>query len=168
MNPRREYALTIVLFLLGAFALLIALSNGWAAAPDALLEGVTPSRDQTVSGSQAAPAAAAAAWIGFAAIAGVIATRSWGRVIVGAIVTISAVAGAVAVITAWAAPWSVIALLGLLALTTGGMLAVLRGRTWPSLSRRYERDPNASQGKGKPASEISTWDALDRGEDPTA
>lgn len=166
MNPRRIFGFTLLLLGLGAFALLISLSKEWAVEPAALLEGVTPSRAQSISGTTAAPAAAAAAWIGFAAIAGVIATRSWGRIIVGVIVTLAALAGGYAVLGAWAGAWSVVAMLGLVALLVAGLSAVVWGRGWPQLGRRYERKA-AEPGVEVAPTPLSDWEALDRGEDPT-
>jgi hypothetical protein len=50
---------------------------------------------------------------------------------------------------------------GGLILLTG--LSILRhAKGWPSMSTRYEREQRAA---GKP---LSAWDAIDRGEDPTA
>jgi uncharacterized membrane protein (TIGR02234 family) len=59
---------------------------------------------------------------------------------------------------------------GGLLLVAGGGSALATGRSWPGASARYERtgaagadpDPNA------PAGEASAWDALSRGDDPTA
>jgi hypothetical protein len=45
--------------------------------------------------------------------------------------------------------------LGALVVVDAGVLTILRGRSWPGLSARYERTPSGM------------WDALDRGEDPT-
>ena len=73
------------------------------------------------------------------------------------------------------ATWPVLALLaGLVAVATGA-LAVLRGRTWPAMGRRYERtDAAAPAPAGAPARPrtdedraVDAWKALDRGEDPT-
>ena len=62
------------------------------------------------------------------------------------------------------------ALLGIAA----GLLAVLRGRTWPAMGRRYERaGAAASQPAAARRPETdedraqAAWKALDRGEDPT-
>lgn len=160
----RGLAIAISLLAVGSFLLLIALSKAWTVAPAALLDGVTPSRERAVSGATVAPAATAAAWIGFAGIAGLIATRSWGRIIVGAIVALSAVAGIVSAAGEWTTPWAPIAVAGLIATGSAGVLAMARGSRWPGLGSRYERSTPQVQG----ADERATWDALDRGEDPTA
>ena len=55
-----------------------------------------------------------------------------------------------------------------------GLLAVLRGRTWPAMGRRYERPGAAAPGAGAAAAagdrrgpRPGAWKALDRGDDPT-
>jgi uncharacterized membrane protein (TIGR02234 family) len=59
-----------------------------------------------------------------------------------------------------------------------GLLVVLRGRGWPGMGRRYERAGSGADGRpaAGPAARPRTdedraqaaWQALDRGEDPTA
>jgi hypothetical protein len=60
--------------------------------------------------------------------------------------------------------WPAVAALGGLALTAGGALALVRGRRWPAMGARYERRPPAERSDGT----VRAWEALDRGEDPTA
>ena len=60
-------------------------------------------------------------------------------------------------------------------LAARGALAVLRGRTWPAMGRRYERtDAAAPAAAAAPARArtdedraVDAWKALDRGDDPT-
>jgi hypothetical protein len=59
--------------------------------------------------------------------------------------------------------WAAVA--GGLALLVAGGVALVTGRGWPGLAARYERDPAAPA--ARPAAPTSTWDALERGEDPT-
>ena len=55
-----------------------------------------------------------------------------------------------------------------------GLLAVLRGRTWPAMGRRYERSGAADRAPPprRPQTDEdraqAAWKALDRGDDPTA
>lgn len=69
--------------------------------------------------------------------------------------------------------WPYAAVLGGVLLAAGGLVAVARGRAWPALGARYEapasRATTAAPAAGDPApvTEKSTWEALDRGEDPT-
>jgi uncharacterized membrane protein (TIGR02234 family) len=72
------------------------------------------------------------------------------------------------------AAWPVLVLVAGLLGVAAGLIAVLRGRSWPAMGRRYERD-----GAPAPAAARTTrpetdddraqaaWKALDRGEDPT-
>jgi uncharacterized membrane protein (TIGR02234 family) len=55
------------------------------------------------------------------------------------------------------------------ALVAGGLLTIGRGRGWPAMGARYERRaPPAPTGTGDAARDgMATWDAIDRGEDPT-
>jgi hypothetical protein len=89
-------------------------------------------------------------WLALAAVAGVVATRTWGRRIVGGVVTAAAV---LCLVGTGLAPIT-IAVLGCV-LT--GLLTVVRGPRWPTMGGRYEREPLAK----------SPWQALDAGEDPT-
>ena len=58
--------------------------------------------------------------------------------------------------------WWLIATVSGLALMVCGLLALVEGPSWPRLGARYSR-PSA----GAAPSAAATWDALDRGEDPT-
>ncbi|UOY02846.1 Trp biosynthesis-associated membrane protein [Blastococcus sp. PRF04-17] len=52
-----------------------------------------------------------------------------------------------------------------------GVLVVLRGRRWPAMGRRYERTPAGAPAPARRSDEDraqDAWQALDRGEDPTA
>jgi hypothetical protein len=80
----------------------------------------------------------------------------------------------------------VLAVAGGLALAAAGVLALVLRRSWPGLTARYERDDAApaaaagtsSAGAGSSAAPTTTaptttaptttWDALERGVDPTA
>jgi uncharacterized membrane protein (TIGR02234 family) len=125
---------------------------------------------------------------GLVALAGVVAiaaTRRWGRVPVGVALAASGVAVVVvcapllspdteprlsreptasvrvptgAKATAW--PY-VCASAGVL-LAASGLLVAVRGPRWPALGARYDA-PAA-----RPRTDADVWDALDRGEDPTA
>ena len=70
--------------------------------------------------------------------------------------------------------WPLVAALGGVLLAAGGLGVVLRSRRWPTMSARYERrgprraDPARAAATPRPASDAALWDALDRGQDPTA
>jgi uncharacterized membrane protein (TIGR02234 family) len=60
-----------------------------------------------------------------------------------------------------------VATAGGVVLAAAGGVAVAYRRRWPGLAARYDRGADQSTGSrhGRPAT--STWDALERGEDPT-
>jgi len=101
----------------------------------------------------------AVGWVVLAAIAGLIATRRIGRMIVAGIVVVAA---AVVVWQVVAGEWTGAARLwagvGAVAAGVAAALIIRWGKQWPSLGSRYER---ASQRPADP------WSELDAGRDPT-
>jgi uncharacterized membrane protein (TIGR02234 family) len=153
--------------------------------------------EQVVSGSSAAPAVPALALVALAAAVAVALGRRWGRLLAAACLVLAGAgvaALALAVLadpSAWAAG-PVAARTGLLgadppaaratsapalaagagALVAGtGAAAVARRSRWGAAGSRFERTP-AGGAPAAPASGAApasaTWDALSRGEDPTA
>lgn len=181
MTGRRELLVAVVLDLAGALLVVLAASRPWityvvpAAAP-------LPSRSGSLPGS-AVTSVQPFAFVGLAGVAALVATRSWGRLVVGALVALAGVAVVVFAVRALAEPqpaaaahgvfapelqttlWPVVAVAGGLLLVLAGLLVVVRGRRWASMSSRYDA-PSGSP--ARPASqEAALWEALDRGEDPT-
>jgi hypothetical protein len=132
--------------------------------------------------------------LGLAGAVALLAVSGWLRVAVGVVIVVAA-AVTVALQAAaggdgfgWTAYgdgtpepasglWQVLIYLGAAVLAAGGLLAVLRGRRWPGMSRRYDRAADAptaggestgSTGASRRTDPKSIWDDLDRGEDPTA
>jgi uncharacterized membrane protein (TIGR02234 family) len=192
---RREMAVVVALWLAGAAVALFAASRAWLrlAAPR---NPPLPPVEVSLAGGDLEPVVPALAVVGLAAVVALLATRGWTRLAVGVLVTAAGLALALrglaharppgeelarqllvdrgegggvppdAVVSATAVPaWPVLAALGGLALLAGGILTILRGRLWPAMSARYER-PGAAPAED--ADEDRAWDALDRGEDPTA
>ena len=168
MPPARAYGLALVLLGAGGVGLLLAYGLTWATVDVALLPGSDAALSSVdVSGRELQPAAAAAGWVALASVAGIVATRSWGRTLVAGIGLLAGLAGlwgAVAVAVAppagavgWA--WLLAALAGAVVVGAAGWTLV-RGRGWPAMGRRYER-------RAKGRREISAWDAQDLGRDPT-
>lgn len=183
MMPR-TYRNALVALIAGAALLLIGYSMPWVTVAIPLVTGGPASSEVELSGSSIASVAAMAGWIAAAGVAGIIATRTWGRVIVGAIVTISGAGSLLA--SAWFAVastelvraaaesragetladfgdysitwWWIPTLLGSVLVLAAGALTCARGRTWPGLGRKYDRtNPR----------KLSDWQALDEGLDPT-
>lgn len=184
MRARRELMVAIALCLLGSALVLLAVSRAWVTAPIPAAAPLPP-RAVELLGTHLAPGSRALALVGLAGVAALPATRTWGRTLVGALVALAGLGAAAVVVRALAdrphalartspltdahiagAPgfgsWPYVALLGAALLVAAGLLVAVRGRSWASMSERY--DAPAAQ----PAGERSLWEALDRGEDPTS
>jgi uncharacterized membrane protein (TIGR02234 family) len=73
--------------------------------------------------------------------------------------------------------WPVLAVAAFVAVVVAGVLVAVRGPRWPGMGSRYERPTSKpadgtqdrpSGGDETLASPAEAWDALDRGDDPTA
>lgn len=152
----------------GSGLTLIACSLTWAQVQLPLLDGVGGAvQTITLTGLELAPAANAAGWAALAGVLAVIATRSWGRAIIGVLVT---AAGLVIIIsTIYARPdsslWWIAAVVGGILVVGSGVDIAIHGRSWPGLSRRYE---SADSTRVTPSKPLTPWEAIDRGQDPTA
>lgn len=204
MNARKELRAAVGLTLLGALAMIVAVSRTWVTFR--FPSGLTAmDLQKAVRGREIVPAARAFAFVGLAGVLAVAATRSWGRTVVGvallasgigtAFVVVSALHTGLAVtalgsedITGSCGPsvsparclaagaafagfrvhthvvWAVVTLVGGAALAAGGGLLAVRGRRWAALSSSYEVAGPALP----PVTDKGVWDALDRGDDPTA
>ena len=151
----------------GALAL-VAGGQPWArvtAVRDAPLPPVTAA----LGGAEAAPLVPAAGLVLLAAAVALLAVRGPGRAVVGLLMAAAGGLLAWSGIRALAGGLSDAGLLGIGA----GLLAVLRGRTWPAMGRRYERAGAATPAAARrPETDEdraqAAWKALDRGDDPTA
>ncbi|AGZ40348.1 hypothetical protein AFR_10295 [Actinoplanes friuliensis DSM 7358] len=65
--------------------------------------------------------------------------------------------------------WPVLCVLGGLLIVLGGLSAVRYGHEWPAMGARYERRVSADQVEvDQRVDTRAVWEALDRGDDPTA
>jgi hypothetical protein len=136
-----------------------------------------PAVHDSVTGRDAVPWAAAMAFLAIAGGVALFATRRTGRVVLGAVLALAgalisagallgARPGAQSFQHAAAHPaWPALFGIGGLAVAIGGALTLARGRRWAQLSARYD-----APGSAKPPADGAPglWDALDRGDDPTA
>jgi hypothetical protein len=139
------------LVVLGAAIALLGAGRSSGAAPGSVPVG---------SGADSGPAAATAlALVALAGAAAILLVRSWARTALGVVLVVVAVALAVAGLspTRWAA------LTGGVLVALGALAVVARARRWPQPRRRFEAPTRRPTGTPR-----DTWDALDRGEDPTA
>jgi uncharacterized membrane protein (TIGR02234 family) len=194
VSARRELRLAVLLCLLGSAVVLLAAAQTWVTVdePGRLTIAAVPS---LVSGTEVTGLVRPLGIVGLAGVLALAATRSWGRVVVGALLA-AAGAGVIvnvalalhrglatdlAVFSYGPAPpavhqhrtWAVVTLVGGVLLAAAGLLVALRGRRWVALSSSYEpptagQEPPAATEPGSPLTEKGAWDALDRGDDPTA
>ncbi|MBB5789691.1 Trp biosynthesis-associated membrane protein [Jiangella mangrovi] len=194
MSPsaRREYLGALVLLAAGGVLGLVAASRPWGSAR---LESSLSVTSTTVSGSDLVPLAPAVALVALAAVVAIPAVRRLGRRIVGAVLVVLGVVQAVLAgltlpdlagrVQDWldSSPeglgsaeeittspgWAVAVVAAGLLVAAAGTLVAVRGPGWPGMGARYERPAG---GEGAPArrpaeGNRATWDALDRGDDPT-
>ena len=150
LTPRREMAVALGLVVVGAALALVGGSRSTGAPP-----GV-PAAPGTTTGSGSATALPLVALAGAGPIQLV---RTWARVTL-AVVLAAVGLGLVATgltPTRWA-PLAGGVLVGL-----GAIAVIIRARHWPQPRSRYDAPAGA-----RTAAPRDTWDALDRGEDPTA
>lgn len=194
--PGRRFAGVLLVLGLASLGVLVSYGATWVVALIPVFAGSAaesaPAREIALTGRDLAPLGAAMGWVGLAAIAALLATRTWGRRVTGAVVLVAGgaagvtgvafgltevasggggtfVAAALGDESAAAATsvsisaWWVVAVLSGLAMLACGMLALVDGPSWPRLGARYSRPDS----QATVPSAAAAWDALDRGEDPT-
>lgn len=188
----RRFTLVLVLLLAASAGVLLAYGASWATVAVPVFAGgvdAGPGREVVLTGRDLAPLGAAMGWVGLAAVAALLATRTWGRRVTGVIVVVAGGSAGVIAMTfgltevasgssgsfieaalgtgnqptdvdtsVW---WAAAAIAGLV-MVACGMAAVIAGPSWPRLGARYSRATQSG-----PPSAAATWDALDRGEDPS-
>jgi hypothetical protein len=147
---RRELAIAVGLVVLGAA---VALLGGGRSAGTTPGVPVAPGADTGSSGPTAL------ALVALAGAGAVLLVRNRARLVLGAVLV--GVSAALLVVGVSPVRWN--AVLGAVPIALGGLLVLLRARRWPQPRGRYDARPPRSAGTPR-----DTWDALDRGEDPTA
>ncbi|MGC4853006.1 Trp biosynthesis-associated membrane protein [Micromonospora sp. DT4] len=182
---RRELTYAMLLCLAGAGLALWAATRGWSVEVTARPAPLPPVRAAR-SGAALLPWLPALALVALAGGGAVLATRGRVRrllgVLLGALglaVAAGAAYGLVADLGGVASrQWPALCLVGGLLVAVGGGWTALRGGGWPAMGARYER-PTRTVTESKPTTAVApgpmagrrtteAWDALDRGEDPTA
>ena len=144
----REMAVAIGLVVVGA---VVALVGGHRGSP--VNPGVPTAAD--TGGSSASTALALVA---LAAAGAALLVRNRARIVLGVVLALDAAALVLVGVT----PTRWAALIAAVLVGLGALGIVARARGWPQPRGRYESgDAERRQGRG------DTWDALDRGEDPT-
>lgn len=117
--------------------------------------------------SPSVPAVLGPAWCAVAAASGLVVFRGVIASVLGSLGTLAGLWGIAAIALTWAAPVpGILGITAMLAVISGGCLALAGVRRWRPFGRRYARAAKVPT-PGVPPSPITLWDALDRGEDPT-
>jgi hypothetical protein len=167
----RTYPAAIVSGLSGGGLALFAATRVWAVEIEQR-PGLSDLRTEQ-TGADVQPWLIGLAVVALAGTGALLATRGVARRVLGVLLALTGtgvVAGAAlaraGVDPGTAGPvWPLACACGGVAVLAGGVLAARHGHLWSAMSARYERRPAAPV-------EVETgrdlWDALDRGEDPTA
>ncbi|WBB82244.1 Trp biosynthesis-associated membrane protein [Micromonospora sp. WMMD882] len=173
---RRELTYATLLCLVGAALAVWAATRTWSVevtVRPAPLPAVRADR----SGAALLPWLPALGVVALAGAGAVLATRGRLRRALGALILLLGVAvtagGGYGLTAAFdgevSRQWPASCLLGGVLTAVGGAWVGWRGQRWPAMGARYERPVAAPPRAGTPArGATDAWDALDRGEDPTA
>jgi hypothetical protein len=157
VSDKRLRSIAVVACLAGAALALFATSRTWTVAVHPQPPPLPPLRTAR-TGAALHPWLPALCLVALAGAGALLATGPRGRVAVGVLLaacgTGIAVGGG-----AGGGGWGWLCAAGGAVVAAAGVVAAVRGRRWPALGSRYERP-------AKTGSHI--WDALDRGDDPTA
>ena len=190
MRSRRGLPTAVLLCLVGAFVVLVAAGRSWVSV-EMPAGPLADARTDVHTGTDLVPGLSALGLLGLAGVVALAATHRTGRTLVG-LVLLGAGAGVVVAVvsavrtagleelpemtgegTVDLTPWSSVTAVGGLLLLAAGLLTVVSGRSWPALGQRYEAptspaSPAAPERRTEQLTEKGLWEALDRGEDPTA
>lgn len=123
-------------------------------------DGMAPAKELGLTGRFLYPYAGFIGVVALAAVAGILATKKYGRIIIGVLLALLAGSAVVQIVTDFGVRGVAIGAEVALTVITGcAVVTVIRGSAWPMLGSKYERT--------KPKESESAWDQLDRGEDPT-
>ncbi|MGV1035702.1 MAG: Trp biosynthesis-associated membrane protein [Candidatus Nanopelagicales bacterium] len=177
-RSKRIYPLVLLCLLLSAGISVWALQRTWVTS--SVTEPGLPADTETVTGSSLYPASLAGAWLALACVVAIVATRGRWRSVVGVVVVLASVATMISAVAfpltagiEFASPslssrpnlqistsnwWIVTGICAVVIFVCG--VAVLRWASqWRSLSSRQA---------GTTTPELSDWEKLDRGLDPSA
>jgi uncharacterized membrane protein (TIGR02234 family) len=188
---RRLFAYTVGCCLVGAGLALYALTRVWSVQVT-VRPGLSDLRTARTGGAEL-PWLPALALVVLAAAGALPAVRGVARRALGVLLVLAGAALAVGAVAARvgldagtagvaAALWPVTAVAGGVLVALGGWWTAWHGHRWPAMGARYERRTapvaqraapasKPAEGSGTAQAPVDTrvaWDALDRGEDPTA
>ncbi len=154
VSPARKYLLTIAMQLILAGVMLWVSGLTWGSVQGELTS-------QEFAGSELDSFIFAAGAVSLAVVIGVLATRTWGRRILGILGAAISAAGIYSLValekSGLNALWVVAVVLSA-GLVVTNVLIALASKNWPTLSGKYSRSTPPEQ---------DTWALLDAGVDPT-
>jgi hypothetical protein len=167
VTSKRSFGLALAGCVVGAGLALLAGSRTWETTSKARPAPLPPT-SVTHSGNSVVPWLLALSLVGLAGAGALLATRGAARRVVGGVIALAGVGVVAAAVRgiSYTPGWPVLALLGGLAILACGMLAIVRGDSWPAMGAKYERGAVAPP-RDRPATQATMWDDLDRGVDPT-
>jgi uncharacterized membrane protein (TIGR02234 family) len=222
VNPRRSFAVALLLGLAGAGLAIFGATRTWSV--QVIVRPGLPELRTARTGADDFPLLVGLALVALAGAGALLATRGVVRRVVGGLLAVVGAGVIVQTLTgrigldvgragAGATTWPIVCVLGGAMIVAGGVAAAAQGHRWPTMGARYERRPPAQPSAGrvtdarppaaaKPGGELSAqrgpgfsapsvgpgagsgttpetriaepidtravWDALDRGDDPTA
>lgn len=177
--PGRKLGVTVLTCAAGAGLALYAITRTWAV--EVTTRPGLPELRTARTGTDVAPWVIGLALVALAGAGALVATRGTARRVLGVLlalagagVTAGAVVGRAGLEVGSAGAggtlWPVVCVLGGLLVVAGGWQAARHGHEWPGMGARYERRPQAAPptDDDQRADTRAVWDALDRGDDPTA
>lgn len=170
MSPRRAITTAVVAGLAAAGLGLYAATRVWFSLSR---DRPAPVPDEVVdtTGGQLAVWSVPAGMVALAGAIALIACTGWARRVVAAIVALSglglAAAGGYGLSRAFGL-WPVVTAVSGLVVLAVAVWTLRSGAAWPGMSGRYDRQQAAPAGAALADDPAALWDALDKGEDPTA
>jgi Tryptophan-associated transmembrane protein (Trp_oprn_chp) len=163
VGRRRELAVAVLLCAAGAAAVLIATRQTWAVELTQRPAPLPELREEQTGGGLR-PWLPALGWAALAGAGALLAVRRVVRRVLGGLLVLAGAAMVPGALTI-SGGWPLLAAAGGLAVAAAGALTIARGARWPSMGARYDRPARTRHDSTDPA---QLWQALDRGEDPTA
>jgi LPXTG-motif cell wall-anchored protein len=166
VTGRKGLTVTTLATAVASAVVLFAATRDWDAVMTHQVSPLPPMTDYR-TGTEMSPWLPALGAVGLAGAGALLATRGKLRVVVGGLLALAGIGIIGAVIETLQhridVGWPVLTLAAAAVVVAAGALTIRYSDTWPEMGARYER-PNS----GVKAPQTQLWDALDRGEDPTA
>jgi tryptophan-associated transmembrane protein len=159
MNGRRGLTLAVVGCAAAAVLVLVASGRTWAV--EVTPRPPLPELRTAHTGGSLRPWLPALGWVALAGAGALLALRGIARRLAGGLLALAGAGIVAGAATADLGGWPVLAAAGGLAVVAAGGLAIGYGGRWPAMGARYERSARHDGPE-------QLWEALDRGDDPTA